>query len=109
MIHSVDSIGDKILIEFSMIMRKSVRSIDFISRYGGDEFIIILPDTESEVAEIIASRIIDDVFNKNNFIDLLHQNKMDGVIIPDSKHLTASIGIASYHNGDDINSLVLKS
>jgi len=103
------SIGDKILIEFSMIMRKSVRSIDFISRYGGDEFIIILPDTESKVAEIVASRIIEGVINKNNFIDLLHQNSMVDVTIPDLKHLTASIGISSYCNGDDINSLVLKA
>lgn len=49
--------GDKVLQEMAQICLKDIRKIDLIGRYGGDEFIILLPDTKSERAVQVAERI----------------------------------------------------
>ncbi len=49
--------GDKLLQDFAMILVKSVRSVDLVFRYGGDEFVLLLPQTCSEDACLIAERI----------------------------------------------------
>lgn len=97
-------VGDKILIEISSIMKKAVRSNDFIARYGGDEFIIILPDVSPYKSEEAASRIIDNIRNKNGFTELIEEGEIDDYV-----KLSASIGISYYAKGDDVNSLVLKA
>jgi len=53
--------GDLVLKQFAEIIRKSIRSTDIAARFGGDEFIILLEDTSLEDAEIIASRIQQQV------------------------------------------------
>ncbi|MCC5909183.1 MAG: sensor domain-containing diguanylate cyclase [Clostridiaceae bacterium] len=49
--------GDKVLISASQILRKACRKGDIITRWGGDEFIILLPKTSYEAAEKITARI----------------------------------------------------
>ncbi len=49
--------GDKVLQEMAMICLRDIRKIDLIGRYGGDEFIILLPDTKSDRAVQVAERI----------------------------------------------------
>lgn len=49
--------GDKLLITVANILRKSCRQEEIIARIGGDEFCILLPQTRSEVAQEICSRI----------------------------------------------------
>jgi diguanylate cyclase (GGDEF)-like protein len=49
--------GDKLLREFSDILRSDVRSIDTVGRYGGEEFIIIIPDAGPEEASLVGERI----------------------------------------------------
>lgn len=51
--------GDKLLIEISTILKKATRSEDIISRWGGDEFIILLPNTSKENATKVINRIRD--------------------------------------------------
>lgn len=51
--------GDKLLEEISDILKKSTRSEDIISRWGGDEFIILLPQTSHENALKVITRIRD--------------------------------------------------
>jgi diguanylate cyclase (GGDEF)-like protein len=55
--------GDYILQEVSEVVRSVIRNIDIASRYGGDEFCIILPETETEGAMIATNRLIDTVRN----------------------------------------------
>lgn len=49
--------GDEVLREFARRLRKSVRGIDLACRFGGEEFVIVMPDTDGASAEIVAERI----------------------------------------------------
>ena len=49
--------GDEVLREFSVRMRKSIRGIDLACRYGGEEFVIVMPETDMAVATTVAERL----------------------------------------------------
>jgi diguanylate cyclase (GGDEF)-like protein/PAS domain S-box-containing protein len=49
--------GDEVLQTISRLLRKEIRSIDTLARWGGEEFLILLPDTTIEDAYLIADRI----------------------------------------------------
>ncbi|MBN2604838.1 MAG: diguanylate cyclase, partial [Bacilli bacterium] len=51
--------GDKLLIEISNILRKATRAEDITSRWGGDEFAVLLPQTSSDNCSIVYQRIKD--------------------------------------------------
>jgi diguanylate cyclase (GGDEF)-like protein len=55
--------GDHVLSIFAQVVLKCIRKSDIIARYGGDEFIVVLPDTNTETAHTIAERIRHDVSN----------------------------------------------
>ena len=49
--------GDDVLREFARRLRKNVRGIDLACRFGGEEFVVVMPDTEPAIAEKVAERI----------------------------------------------------
>ena len=49
--------GDDVLREFAVRIRKSIRGIDLACRYGGEEFVIVMPETDLHVAGMIAERL----------------------------------------------------
>ncbi|MEO0130055.1 MAG: sensor domain-containing diguanylate cyclase [candidate division WOR-3 bacterium] len=51
------SAGDNILKRFSTLMKEAIRDVDFLGRYGGDEFIAVLPETDANFALVVAERI----------------------------------------------------
>lgn len=73
--------GDRLLKEFADIILKSVRSIDVPCRIGGDEFMVILPETKVREARVISNRIAKLV--KNARFD-------------EKVRISVSIGIAEY-------------
>lgn len=50
-------VGDAALREFACLVKDSVRDVDVVCRYGGEEFSVILPETEGSAAKIVAERI----------------------------------------------------
>ncbi|MCC3861143.1 bacteriohemerythrin [Pseudemcibacter aquimaris] len=82
------AVGDKVLISFCEMIRKNTRDFDQICRYGGEEFVVVLPETDIEGAKIIAGRILD-TFRKTKLMDI-------------GRSITASIGISSYRKGEKI-------
>ncbi len=77
-------IGDIVLKNFSDIIRTSIREIDYGSRFGGEEFVVLLVNTDIEQSKNIAERIRYGI-EHFNFSD-----------IAPGLHVTVSIGMASY-------------
>lgn len=78
-------IGSKLLVEMGQLLLKSLRTVDIVARYGGDEFVMVLPQTAPKNASQIAERIRRSI-ERNVFL------KRDGY----SFKMTASFGVASY-------------
>jgi len=57
--------GDRVLIELSRIFKSYVRAVDIISRWGGEEFAIILPETDTDGAYKLSERIRKAIENLN--------------------------------------------
>jgi two-component system cell cycle response regulator len=53
--------GDDVLQQFAQRLRKNVRGIDLACRYGGEEFVVIMPDTNPALARSVAERIRDEI------------------------------------------------
>src|SRR5436309_545936 len=49
--------GDDVLREFAVRVKKSIRGIDLACRYGGEEFVVVMPETDMAVAALVAERI----------------------------------------------------
>ncbi len=52
--------GNQILVDFAETCRTNLRQSETAARYGGDEFIILLPNTQIDCANVICQRLIDD-------------------------------------------------
>lgn len=87
--------GDVVLIEFTKIISSTVRKIDIIGRWGGEEFLIVLPQTNLKNSIKVAERLKQN-FEKN----IVTYN---GISIPLN---TASFGITEYKKKDTLNSII---
>lgn len=63
-------VGDKVLTELSNIFKTHTRTIDTVARWGGEEFAIIMPDTNIEGAKVFAERIRSVVENSNSCYEI---------------------------------------
>jgi diguanylate cyclase (GGDEF)-like protein len=86
--------GDHVLRELAGLIDRDVRETDLAGRWGGDEFIIVLPETGMESAYALAERIRRD-FSERRF------DATDGAEFP----VTISCGIAEHRPGDTVVSL----
>ena len=76
--------GDAALQQVSLVMRSSLREIDVLGRYGGEEFAVLLPNTSLEDALILAERVRHSIEN-------ISFEKISGVLI-----ITISGGVAAF-------------
>lgn len=84
--------GDAVLIAFAEALRKTVRKIDPVIRYGGDEFLVVLLETDDTGARRAAERIRDAV---------VASLRADPAV-PQDYDLGVSIGLAVRNPGEDI-------
>ncbi|MEM9422344.1 MAG: PleD family two-component system response regulator [Pseudomonadota bacterium] len=92
-------VGDEVLKEVAHILNLSVRGIDLACRYGGEEFVFIMPDADQKAAETIAERLRAEIAETPIKIE-------NGEAVS----ITVSIGVASLdpQNRDDTPQSVLK-
>jgi diguanylate cyclase (GGDEF)-like protein len=86
--------GDIVLKNIVALVKEEVRKIDYLIRWGGDEFILILPETNLEGAKGLAERI------RNSIADQKFEN-MEGV--------TVSLGITQFSKDDTEDSLMKRA
>lgn len=91
--------GDKVLKDVADTLQKAVRSMDILARYGGDEFIVILPETREAVAIDIGERLRTSL--------LRVPMRVPETAVPEPCRLTASIGIACFPEHGDTVELLL--
>jgi diguanylate cyclase (GGDEF)-like protein len=86
--------GDAALREFGSVVRSALREPDTLGRWGGEEFVAVLPETDGEAAVLVAERVRAAV--------AIHTFWAAG-----GAHLTCSIGVAAYpHNADSRDMLI---
>jgi diguanylate cyclase (GGDEF)-like protein len=61
--------GDRVLAEIGAIMQREIRAPDFVARYGGDEFALILPETDAQAGRGFVERL-RQVVARHTFPDL---------------------------------------
>ena len=89
--------GDAVLRGISSRLRATMRGFDYIGRYGGEEFLIILQNTDLEEGEEIAERLRMQV-EQSPF----HHNDQS---IP----ITISLGLTHYHSGDTVETIIQRA
>jgi len=95
-IHGHDA-GDRILINISKLLLRTLREQDSTARWGGEEYLILLPNTPLDQAVEIAERIkqaitSDNINNNGNNISL-----------------TITMGISEYRNGESIDACIMRA
>lgn len=80
--------GDRLLVKAVEIFHHEIRESDTVARYGGDEFVIVLPNTDLRGAIQAAQRITRHCRSTDLRIDEIHQ----------SVNLSISIGVAAWHS-----------
>jgi two-component system cell cycle response regulator len=90
--------GDDVLREFAMRVRKSIRGIDLACRLGGEEFVIVMPETDMAVATIVAERLRRRIASEP--FPIAHGSK--------TIEVTISVGIATLDTLDDNAATILK-
>lgn len=94
--------GDFVLKKIGELLMKNVRDIDIAFRYGGEEFTVILPETNHEDAMIVAERIRKAVAQT-----LFYPFTLDGQ--PDIVSETVSIGTTEFHQEDTLKSFLKRA
>lgn len=84
-------VGDDVLVAIAQICKTVLRKIDIFGRYGGEEFIAFLPETDREGALVVAERL---------------RGTIESASIPSNEgpiHITISIGIAPFGDIDELS------
>jgi diguanylate cyclase len=88
--------GDRVIRQVGDLLKQCVRTGDHVARFGGDEFAVLLPQTEAGIAAKIADRI-RRVIERHNF---------DVGIVDERVAVTFSMGLATARSGDTADSLI---
>jgi diguanylate cyclase (GGDEF)-like protein len=87
--------GDEVLEEIATLIRQNIRDTDIVGRYGGEEFIIILPKTTLSSAWVVAERL-------RSIIEKAEMKDSAGNVFT----ITVSQGLAGWERGEDAYSLI---
>lgn len=91
-------VGDKVICRVADLLRSTSREVDLCARFGGEEFLVVLPDTDADAASVFCSR-------------LLHNLRQAVIDTPqgDQVTVTASLGVGQATAGDTTESLTRRA
>jgi two-component system, cell cycle response regulator len=89
--------GDAVLKEFAQRLRRNIRGVDLACRFGGEEFVVLMPDTDFQQAQSVAERVRLAVAERG----------FEAGIVRDLA-VTVSVGLALYESRDDTPEVMLK-
>ena len=89
--------GDAVLQQFAKLAQVGLRGGDVCGRYGGEEFLLLLPQTEAARAKLIAERLRLAI----------EQRDFSGVCVP--RRITATLGVAAYRAGEDVAQTIARA
>jgi diguanylate cyclase (GGDEF)-like protein len=92
------NIGDEVIIFMTKIVTSNLRHADCFGRFGGEEFVVLLPETNMDEAIVVAERIRENISNQS-------------ITFEDQQiSITISIGVSSYDVGDkSIDSIIQRA
>ena len=90
--------GDEVLREFSRRLRRSVRGLDLACRYGGEEFVIVMPETDMSLAYMVGERVRQRMASEPFLVQ-------GGATALD---ITVSVGVAGLHGSRDTPDTLVK-
>jgi|TARA_B100000315_G_scaffold256686_1_gene303224 diguanylate cyclase (GGDEF)-like protein len=89
--------GDDMLIRFAELAEETLRSVDFVARWGGDEFLLVLIGTDTLVAEQVTNRLREHTHE----IRMEEGGAFDGISV--------SIGVAQFCRGERVEQLLARA
>lgn len=94
------SVGARVIRQIGDLLRQSIREGDILARYGGDEFAVILPDTDIETGRSLAEKLRRSIETQRFRIALMDE-VLPGGSVPDDREvtgITVTAGLVNYPN-----------
>ena len=102
------AVGDLVLQKFAGLLHIASRQEDLVVRYGGVEFVILVPDTGTEGAKKVAQRILKEMKNRKNFQDALETFLGRPLELTEQDQLACSIGISEMQGTQSLEEALAK-
>jgi diguanylate cyclase (GGDEF)-like protein len=87
-------VGDKMLTKIAEVIRSSVRATDLVGRWGGEEFVILSPETNIDGGFLLAEKI---------------RTRLEATSFGEIGHRTASFGVTAIADGDDMENIITRA
>lgn len=86
--------GDKVLVQVAQTIAENTRAADIVGRWGGEEFLIIAPNTSTNNAALLAEKL---------------RSALENIELPFAGRITASFGVTGFLHGDDPETLIARA
>ena len=87
-------VGDQVLKELARLIQSQLRTSDLLFRFGGEEFIVVLPQQDAQTALSIAEKIRVNVASYE---------------FTEAGHISVSLGVTQYHQGEHLNEVLTRA
>ena len=86
--------GEKIIAKFAKNLKSAIRASDVVSRWGGSEFVILLPDTSAKAGELLVKKL---------------KQKLSNIEVMNNTMPEIAFGITGFKEGDDIDEVISRA